>query len=194
MIVPRYRQRTIYEGICRSLIPDQKLLLWEEWMLKIDLILEDDQLVELVHDALGRRRGQSRTRGRRSTPSEVVLRLMVLKHIKNWSYATLEREVRANLLYREFTHIGGEKVPDEKTLVRLGQALGPEVIRKIHERIVRSSHKRNTPATTASVLPRIIHTVFGAMRSGSTGIEEISSKRRSAPRTRAPGQGSRAVR
>ncbi|MGH9198445.1 MAG: ISAzo13 family transposase, partial [Acidimicrobiia bacterium] len=119
MIVPRYQQRTIYEGMYRSLIPDQKSILWEEWMLKIDRILEDDELVELVHDALGRRRGQSRTRGRKSTPSEVVLRLMVLKHMKNWSYATLEREVRANLLYRDFTRIGGEKVPDEKTLVRL---------------------------------------------------------------------------
>jgi transposase, IS5 family len=136
MIVPRYQQRTIYEAMYRSVIPDHKELLWEKWMEKIDSILEDDELIELVHDAMGQRRAQSRTRGRKSTPSEVVLRLMVLKHLKNWSYATLEREVRANLLYREFTRIGGEKVPDEKTLIRLSQALGPEVIRKIHERVV----------------------------------------------------------
>jgi len=44
--------------------------------------------------------------------------------------------VRANLLYRDFTRIGGEAVPDAKTMVRLGQALGPEVTRKIHERVV----------------------------------------------------------
>src|SRR5204863_6546149 len=43
---------------------------------------------------------------------------------------------RANLLYRDFTRIGGEAVPDAKTMVRLGQALGPEVTRKIHERVV----------------------------------------------------------
>jgi len=136
MNVPRYYQRTIYEGIYRSLIPDQKLLLWEKWMLKIDSVLEDDELTELVHEALGRRRAQSRTRGRKGTPSEVVLRLMVLKHMKNWSYETLEREVRANLVYRDFTRIGGEAVPDSKTMVRLGQALGPEVTKKIHQRIV----------------------------------------------------------
>jgi IS5 family transposase len=136
MIVPRYRQRTIYEGIYRSLIPDQKQLLWEEWMLKVDVLLEDDELIEIVHEALGRRHPKSQTRGRKGTPSEVVLRLMVLKHMKNWSYATLEREVRANLLYRDFTRIGGETVPDAKTMIRLGQALGPEVIRKIHERVV----------------------------------------------------------
>jgi IS5 family transposase len=136
MIVPRYQQRTIYEGIYRSLIPDQKQLLWEKWMLKIDILLDDDALIEMVHEALGRRHSRSRTRGRKGTPSEVVLRLMVLKHVKNWSYETLEREVRVNLLYRDFTRIGGEAVPDAKTMVRLGQALGPEVTRKIHQRVV----------------------------------------------------------
>src|SRR5204863_508901 len=136
MIVPRYQQRTIYEGIYRSLIPDQKQLLWEKWMLKVDALLDDDELIEMVHAALGRRRPKSQTRGRRGTPSEVVLRLIVLKHMKNWSYETLERAVRANLLYRDFTRIGGEAVPDAKTMVRLRQALGPEVTRKIHERVV----------------------------------------------------------
>jgi IS5 family transposase len=142
MIVPRYRQRTIYEGIYRSLIPDQKLLLWEKWMLRMDSLLEDDELIEMVDEALGRRRPQSRTRGRKGTPSEVVLRLLVLKHVKNWSYETLEREVRANLIYRDFTRIGGEAVPDAKTMVRLGQALGPEVTHKIHLRIVQMAREQ----------------------------------------------------
>jgi hypothetical protein len=47
----------------------------------------------------------------------------VLKHVQNWSYDTLEREVRANLVYRSFTRIGDEKVPDAKTLARLGQVV-----------------------------------------------------------------------
>ena len=42
----------------------------------------------------------------------MVLRLLVLKHIRNWSYEVLEREVRANLVYRDFTHVGGGKTPD----------------------------------------------------------------------------------
>jgi transposase, IS5 family len=48
----------------------------------------------------------------------------------------LEGEVRANVVYREFTRIRGEKVPDAKTMVRWGKALGPEVIHEIHQRIV----------------------------------------------------------
>src|SRR5262249_48222922 len=35
-----------------------------------------------------------------------------------------EREVRANVVYRSFCRIGTEKVPEAKTLVRLGQAIG----------------------------------------------------------------------
>lgn len=136
MMVRRFEQRTLYEAMSRAVIADHQQLCWEEWMVEVDRILEDEQLVEVVAGALARRWPQSRTRGRRGTPAEVVLRLLVLKHLRNWSYATLEREVRANLVYREFTRIGGEKVPDAKTMVRLGQALGPEAIRQIHERVV----------------------------------------------------------
>jgi len=60
---------------------------------------------------------------------------LILKHVRNWSYDTLVREVRANLVYRAFTRIGDEKVPDAKTLARLGQAIGPEVIGKLHGRL-----------------------------------------------------------
>jgi IS5 family transposase len=39
----------------------------------------------------------------------------LLKHIRNWSFVVLEREVRGNLLDREFTRVGAEKMPDAKT-------------------------------------------------------------------------------
>jgi IS5 family transposase len=62
--------------------------------------------------------------------------MMLLKHIRNWSFEDLEREVRPNLLYREFTRVGSGKVPDAKTLGRQAQALGPEVVEQIHRRMV----------------------------------------------------------
>ena len=97
--------------------------LMEAWMQEADKILEDEQLLDLVYEQLGQRYPQSRKRGRNSTPAEVVLRLMVLKHMRNWSYDVLEREVKANLVYRMFTRIGTETVPDAKTLGRLGRTL-----------------------------------------------------------------------
>jgi IS5 family transposase len=48
----------------------------------------------------------------------------------------LEREVRANLVYRDFTRVGSAKMPDSKTMGRWGVAIGPEVVKQIHERIV----------------------------------------------------------
>src|SRR6266852_1801439 len=97
--------------------------LWEPWMRLVDRLLEDEQLLDTIYEAQGERYPQSRKRGREQTPAEVVLRLLLLKHIRNWSYDTLEREVRANLVYRAFTRIGDEKVPDAKTLARLGQVI-----------------------------------------------------------------------
>ena len=105
-------------------------------MRLVDKLLEDEQLLDTVYEAQGERHPQSRSRGRMQTPAEVVLRLLLLKHIRNWSYDVLEREVRANLVYRAFTRIGDEKVPDAKTLARLGQLMGPEVIEELHQRIV----------------------------------------------------------
>jgi transposase, IS5 family len=116
--------------------------LWESWMREVDQLLEDAALVEEVYQAQGKRHPKSPTRGRTQTPAEVVLRLLILKHVRNWSYDTLEREVRANLVYRAFTRIGDEKVPDAKTLARLGQAIGPEVIQELHERLVELARER----------------------------------------------------
>ena len=64
------------------------------------------------------------------------MRLLILKHIRNWSYGVLEREVRANLVYRDFTRVGGAKTPDAKTMGRWGVALGGDVIEQIHIRMV----------------------------------------------------------
>lgn len=96
------RQLNFVDGLIVEEVGD----LWEDWMRYVDEVLADSTLVELVYAALARRWPKSRTRGRRGTPAEVVLRLLLLKHIRNWSYAVLEREVRANLVYRQFTRVG----------------------------------------------------------------------------------------
>jgi IS5 family transposase len=111
-------------------------------MRVVDELLEDDALLSAVYEAQGQRHARSRTRGRKQTPAEVALRMLILKHVRNWSYEVLEREVRANVVYRSFCRIGMEKVPDEKTLVRLGQAIGPETIRELHDRMVALARQR----------------------------------------------------
>lgn len=124
---PRFPEEFLAEAIGDS---------WEPWMRRADQILEDEKLVTIVYEALLRRHPKSRTRGRLGTPAEIVMRMLLLKHIRNWSFGVLEREVRTNLLYREFTRVRAGRVPDAKSLGRQALALGPEVIQQIHQRIV----------------------------------------------------------
>jgi IS5 family transposase len=126
------RQLDFGDGLIAEEVGD----LWEDWMRHVDKVLEDLPLLNVVYDALASRWTNSLTRGRKGTPVDVVIRLLVLKHMRNWSYAVLEREVRSNLVYRQFTRVGSAKVPDAKTLGKLGIALGPEVIEQIHQRVV----------------------------------------------------------
>ena len=111
-------------------------------MTHADRVLADEQIVGAVYEALARRHPKSRSRGRLGAPAEVVLRLLILKHVRNWSYHVLEREVRANLVYRDFTRVGGGKMPDAKTMGRWGLAVDPETIRQIHDRIVQIAQQQ----------------------------------------------------
>jgi transposase, IS5 family len=133
MIEMRRKQLSFGDGLIAQEVSD----LCEDWMPHADEVLADEEIVATVYEALGKRHPKSRSRGRHGSPAEVVLRLLVLKHVRNWSYETLEREVRANLVYREFTRVGAGKVPDAKTIGRWGGALGPQVLKQIHERIVK---------------------------------------------------------
>ena len=131
MIKTHRAQRSFGDGLIAEEVKDLR----EAWMKHADQLLGDLQIVAAVYEALAKRRPQSRKRGRPGVPAEVVLRLLVVKHMRNWSYGVLEREVRANLVYRDFTRVGGTKMPDAKTMGKWGVALGPEVISQIHERI-----------------------------------------------------------
>jgi IS5 family transposase len=128
----RRAQRSFGDGLIAEEVSDLR----EAWMSHADAVLADEQIVGAVYEALAKRHPKSRSRGRLGAPAEMVLRLLVLKHIRNWSYGALEREVRANLVYRDFTRVGAAKMPDAKTMGRWGVALGPEVIEQIHERMV----------------------------------------------------------
>jgi transposase, IS5 family len=137
MVRRHHAQRSIFEMI----LPDGEQL-WDPELRRIHEVLDDEALIAEVEEALRRRRPQSRERGRPGTPAEVVLRLLVLKHLYDWSFADCVREVRGSLIYRAFCRLDCERVPDDKTLIRLAQALGPEVWKKILERLVQVARQR----------------------------------------------------
>ena len=137
MVRRAYAQRSVFE----VLLPDGDKL-WSPELRAIDEILDDDGLVDLVDAALRRRHPLSGRRGRLGTPATVVLRLLVLKHLRDWSFDDCEREVRGSLVYRAFCRIDCERVPDAKTLIRLAPLLGPETLKPVLERVVQLARQR----------------------------------------------------
>jgi IS5 family transposase len=131
MVRRRQRERSVWEVV----LPDADKL-WPDALRRIDQLIDDEALVEVIAEALERRWPQSRRRGRVGTPAEVVLRMLVLKHLYRWSYAELEQEVRPNLVYRAFCRLSCDATPDEKTILKIAQALGPTVIGRLHQRVV----------------------------------------------------------
>lgn len=131
MVRRRQRERSVWEVV----LPDADKL-WPAALRHIDQVIDDEALVEVVATALEQRYPKSRRRGRPGTPAEVVLRMLVLKHLYRWSYAELEHEVRANLVYRAFARIGCAAGPDAKTILKIANLLGPTVITQLHQRVV----------------------------------------------------------
>jgi transposase, IS5 family len=138
VIEMRRSQLSFGDGLIAEEVSDLR----EGWMKHADAVLADEDIVATVYEALAKRHPKSRCRGRRGAPADMVLRLLILKHIRNWSYEVLEREVRANLVYRDFTRVGGAKMPDAKTMGRWGVALGPQVLKQVHERMVKIAREK----------------------------------------------------
>jgi IS5 family transposase len=136
MIKSHRPQLDLGDEFIAGFIAEQPEQLWEPWMREVDQALNDARLLEIIQEAWNRLCKKSKTRGRPGTPADVILRLLLLKHIRDWSFEELEREVRANLVYRQFTRIGGGKVPDNKSISRFSRQLGPTVVEQLHQRIV----------------------------------------------------------
>ena len=133
MVRRAYQQRSLIE----VLLPDADKL-WDPTLRRIDALLEDESSIELIADTLVRRHPQSSRRGRLGTPATVVLRMLVLKHLSEWSFDECEREVRGSLVYRAFCRIDGERVPDAKTLIRLSHLLDEAALKAALARVVGS--------------------------------------------------------
>lgn len=140
MIRRRNGQRALWDAVLFGAPNPQALM--DPTLRRIDEALDDEQLVDQVLDAMRGRFAQSARRGRKGTPAEVALRLLVLKHLKKWSYEQLEWEVTGNLVYRYFCRIDGGKVPDAKTMVRIGQLLDGETLRAVFTRVVEQAIER----------------------------------------------------
>ncbi len=69
--------------------------------MRLDGLLDDDTLVQMVKTDLAQRFPRTLIDGRPSTPVEVILRMLVIKHLYDWSYAQTEQWVPDSLVLRQ---------------------------------------------------------------------------------------------
>jgi transposase, IS5 family len=130
MLRDRYAPMNLF-----TLVPTLSLAL-DPVLTQLDRLLDDDTLFQAVKADLARRRPRTRTEGRPSTPVEVILRLLVVKHLYGWSYEATERWVSDSLVLRQFCRVYAEAVPDDTTLLRWANLIQPETLHRLLEHVV----------------------------------------------------------
>src|SRR5258707_7830512 len=103
---------------------------------RLDGLLEDDQLYQQVRADFGKRYRYTLVYGRHSTPVEVLLRMLICKHLYQCSYQATVKQVYDNLLLRWFCRVYWADVPDASTLFRWEQTLRPETLHTLNDRVV----------------------------------------------------------
>lgn len=132
-------------------------------LAKIDRLLEDEELFRLICKDLSQRRPLTLKTGRPSTPVEVVLRMLVVKRLYNYSYEKTEQQVSDSLVLRQFCRVYLERVPDDTTLLRAAQQIQPETLEQFNQRITHLAQqlqitKGRKLRTDGTVVQTNIHT------------------------------------
>jgi IS5 family transposase len=130
MLRDRYAPQDLF-----ALVPAANLAL-DPVLARLDTLLDDDELYQRGRADLSTRHPQTATRGRRSTPVEVILRLLVVKRLYGWSYGETERFVADSLVLRQFCRVYLRPVPDDTTLIRWAHLIGPDTVAALNDRAV----------------------------------------------------------
>ena len=99
MIVDRHALLNLF-----ALLPELRLEMQPE-LKELDRLLEDDVILGRIRADLSRRRPNSATLGRRSTPVEVILRMLMVRRLYDWSYEECERFVSDSITLRQFCRL-----------------------------------------------------------------------------------------
>jgi IS5 family transposase len=130
MLRDRYEPMNLF-----ALVPPLSMAL-DPVLTQLDRVLDDDTLFQAVKVDMARRWPRTRTDGRPSTPVEVILRMLVVKHLYGWSDEATERWVSDSLVLRQFCRVYVAPVPDDTTRLRWANLLQPETLHRLLDHIV----------------------------------------------------------
>ena len=116
-------------------LPD-RCLRQDRVLAALDRLLDDEVLFATLTQDLACRAPHTLTRGRPSTPVEVILRMLVVMRLYGWSYEQTEYFVNDSLALRQFCRVYWHPVPDDTTLIKWANLIGPATVAQLHERVV----------------------------------------------------------
>jgi transposase, IS5 family len=130
MLRDRYEPMNIF-----ALVPALSLTI-EPALARLDSLLDDDVLFRQIKADLAKRFPRTLIDGRPSTPVEVILRMLLVKHLYGWSYAQAEQWVSDSLVLRQFCRVYLRPVPDDTTLIRWARLIQPATLERLLDHVV----------------------------------------------------------
>ena len=130
MLRDRYEPMDLF-----ALVP-QLALAMDPVQAQLDHLLDDDVLFARVKADLAKRYPLTRVHGRPSTPVEVILRMLVVQRLYGWSFEETEHFVADSLVLRQFCRLYVERAPDDTTLIRWANLIGPATLSAVNDRVV----------------------------------------------------------
>jgi transposase, IS5 family len=131
MIIPISAQKSLPFGG----ISGDGVHIWDADLAVIDELLQDDEFIDIVWRSFQRTGGASPSRGRAGLALNRVLRIGVLKHVKNWSFRELFSEMQRNLDYRSFTQVFDDAFRSAATLSRSLARIDGKAVRELNEHL-----------------------------------------------------------
>jgi transposase, IS5 family len=128
MLIDRYPPEDVFARVPE--LADQT----DPVLVQLDRLLDDDTLYQRVRHDLAQRYRLTLVHGRHSTPAEVLLRLLVVQHLYNWSYQETVERVADSLVLRWFCRVYFQRVPDKATLLRWAATVRPETLQALLDR------------------------------------------------------------
>jgi IS5 family transposase len=136
MLCDRYDPINLFD-----LVPALSMAL-DPVLTHLDQLLDDDALFQAVKADLAKRHRRTLSDGRPATPVEVVLRMLIVKHLYGWSYEQVEQFVSDCLVLRQFCRVYVERVPDDTTLIRWANCLQPATMHNLLDHVVDLARQR----------------------------------------------------
>jgi IS5 family transposase len=99
-------------------------------LVQIDRLLDDDVVFQQVRADLARRSPRTACWGRPSTPVEVILRMLAVKRLYNWSYEETERYVADSFELRWFCRVYWQRLPDDTTPLRWARLIAAPTLQR----------------------------------------------------------------